>query len=227
MPQQIRDLLGEDQRAGTRARVAKARDNDIALAGLAMTDRDLVPGLPEVELADLPGPINRALVGARRPEHRAHLTQVVIDDRLAAIKPKRRDQLPDPLPSDLRVIPEQPVDLILKRIELRPARRAPIDRRLVAVNRSTDGVPMQPGPTVDLPHRQATHEVQPPDLRPLLHSDHLGPPRARSAQTSPGSAGHRTTLTWPKFQPAQVAQFHPAPTAVCAGRVAVDVGRRR
>ena len=51
--QQIRRLLGEDQRAGAGARVAQARDDDIALARLAVADRDLVLGLPDIELADL------------------------------------------------------------------------------------------------------------------------------------------------------------------------------
>jgi hypothetical protein len=62
-----------------------------------------------------------------------------------------------------------------------------------------------------LRRRQATHNAaagSPPTAPPR-------PPRssrARSAQTSAGSAGHRTPLRWPTFQPAQVAQFHPAPT---------------
>ena len=42
--QQLRRLLGEDQRAGAGARVAQARDDDPALAGLAMADRDLALG---------------------------------------------------------------------------------------------------------------------------------------------------------------------------------------
>src|SRR5215213_4753726 len=60
---------------------------------------------------------------------------------------------------------------------------------------------MQPGPAMDLADRQAAHEVQPPDLRPLLHSDHpvppelalcaneprlRGPPDAQAVQFSPG-----------------------------------------
>jgi hypothetical protein len=63
--QQIRDLLSEDQRAGAGPRVAQARDHHVILAGLAVADRDLARGLPEIELADLPGPIDRAL---RRPD---------------------------------------------------------------------------------------------------------------------------------------------------------------
>jgi hypothetical protein len=58
--QQLRDLLGEDQRAGTGARVAQARDDDPRPPGLALADRDLGLGLPEIELADLSRPIDRA-----------------------------------------------------------------------------------------------------------------------------------------------------------------------
>ena len=49
--QQVRDLLGEDQRAGARARVPEARHHHVALARLSVPDRHLVPGLPQVELA--------------------------------------------------------------------------------------------------------------------------------------------------------------------------------
>ena len=118
--QQIRRLLGEDQRAGAGARVAQARDHDPALAGLAVPDRDLAARLPEIELADLARPIDRALKRPRRRrEQRPHLAQVVIDDRLAAIEAQRRDQLPDPLTRQRRIAVEQPMDLVLERIELR------------------------------------------------------------------------------------------------------------
>ena len=59
--QQIRRLPGEDQRAGTGARVGQARDNDPRPASLAVTDRHLRARLPQIELADLPRPIDRPL----------------------------------------------------------------------------------------------------------------------------------------------------------------------
>jgi hypothetical protein len=61
-------------------------------------DRDLLGGLPEVELADLARPIDRPLKRPGRIKQRPHLAQIVIDDRVAAIEPQRLDQLPDPLP---------------------------------------------------------------------------------------------------------------------------------
>src|SRR4051794_23601599 len=69
-------------------------------------------------------------------------------------------------------------------------------------------------------------EVQPTDLDATAP---LRPPqyaRARAAQTKPESADHRTTLAWPGFQPAQVAQFHPAPTAALSVSASTD-GRTR
>ena len=94
-----------------------------------MPDRDLPPRLPEIELADLARAINRPLKRPRRRrEQRADLAQIVVDDRLAALKAQRRDQLADALPRQLRIRPEQPVDLVLERIKLRTRRRPRIAR---------------------------------------------------------------------------------------------------
>ena len=71
-----------------------------------MTDRNLLLGLPDVELADLFRPIDGPLKCPRcRREQRPDLAQIVIDDRLAAVEPQRRDQLPDSLP---RAASDQP-----------------------------------------------------------------------------------------------------------------------
>ena len=51
--QQILGLLGEHEHARAGARVTQARDHHPALARLAVTDRDLRPRLPDIELADL------------------------------------------------------------------------------------------------------------------------------------------------------------------------------
>jgi hypothetical protein len=83
-------------------RIAQARDHNPRATRLAVPDRDLRPRLPQIELADLPRPIDRPLKRPRRREQRPHLSQVVIDDRRAAIRPRRRDQLPDPLAADRR-----------------------------------------------------------------------------------------------------------------------------
>jgi hypothetical protein len=83
-PGDVLEALGEDERPGAGPRVAHHRDHHEAAAGLAVADRDLVLGLPEIELADLAGAVGGALEGAWRAEHRAQLAHVVLEDRLAA-----------------------------------------------------------------------------------------------------------------------------------------------
>src|SRR5204862_1862366 len=74
----------EDQHPGAGSAIAQARDHDIAAARLAVTDRHRRPGLPDVELTDLPGPPDRPLKRPRRRrEQRPHLAQVGIHARLA------------------------------------------------------------------------------------------------------------------------------------------------
>ena len=109
------------------------------------------------------------------------------------------------------------MDLVLERIELRTRGRPRIARRLIARQRPPDRVAMQPGPAMNLPDRQAAHEVQPPDLRPLLHSDHPGPPelalrKRTQAPRTPGRSGG------PVFNRRRWSSFHPAPTLTSDGR---------
>src|SRR5215207_9406434 len=188
-----------------------------------MPDRNLAPRLPEIELADLPRAIHRALEDPRpRREQGPHLAQVVIDNRLAAVEALLRDQLADALAGQLWVLAQPPADLVLERIQLRPRRRALVLRWLVAVDHAADRVAMQPRPAMDLPLRQAAHEVQPPHLRPLLHSDHLGPPELALRKTSPGNPDHRTS-SGPLFNRRRWPSFHPAPTAGTAAAAAKPV----
>src|SRR5215208_6219415 len=197
---------------GARARVAQACDDDPCPPGLAVPDRDLPPRLPEIELADLARAINRALKRPRRRrEQRADFAQVVVDDRLAAIETELHDQLADALPRQPRIRPEQPVDLVLERIELRSRRRPRITRPVITPKRVADRLPVHARPAMDLPDRQAAHEMQPPHLRPLLHSDHLGPPKLAlrkrtQAPRTPGRSGG------PVFNRRRWSSFHPAPT---------------
>jgi hypothetical protein len=136
-----------------------------------MTDRDLGPGLPEIELTDLPRPIDSSLIGARIDEERPDLAHVVIDDRLAAAEAQRSDQLADALPGQPRVTAQQVVDLILKRIELRARRRAPIARRRRRAQRRPHRVARQPRPPRQLLDRDTAHEVLPAQLSPSLHAN--------------------------------------------------------
>jgi hypothetical protein len=103
--EQVLALRREDQDAGAGARVAQARDDDPAATGLPVPDRDLVTRLPEIELADLARPIDRALKRPRpRQKQRPHLAQVIVDDRLRRRAPQRLKQLADPDPRQLGLV---------------------------------------------------------------------------------------------------------------------------
>ena len=137
-----------------------------------MADRDLLARLPEVELADLPGPVDGALVGAPGSEARAHLAQVVVEDRLAAFEAELRDQLADAGAGHAVVALQQALDLLLEGVEFGGRLRSAVGRRVLRRQGAPDGFPMQAGAPADLPNRDAVDEVQPPDLRPVLHVDH-------------------------------------------------------
>ena len=68
---------------------------------------------------------------------------------------------------------------------------------------------MQARPPTNLALRQTLDEVQPTDLGPLLHPDHLDPPELalRKRAQTPRATGR--TLKWPTFHPPQLAQFSP------------------
>ena len=100
--------------------------------------------LREIELQQLAGPIDRALIGPPALEQRPDLTQVVIEDRLCPGMPQRLDQLADALAGDPRIVLQQAVDLVLERVELRRSRRALIAGRALAPQRATHGVAVRP-----------------------------------------------------------------------------------
>jgi len=156
-----------------------------------VADRDLGLGLPEVEPADLPRPIDGALVGAPGSEARPHLAQVVVEDRLAALIAKLFDQLAHTGAGEEVIGAQETLDLLLEGVELRWPRPALIARWLLGANRRSDCVSCQPGPPGDLLDRDPVNHVNPPDLRPLLHVDHAFLP-ARPLRSSRGSASPRT-----------------------------------
>src|SRR4051794_7570891 len=84
-----------------------------------------------------------------------------------------------------------------------------------SMGRPADRVAVQASPPVDLAHREPTHEMQSPDLRPLLHSDQLVVPGSLCAN-EPEAPQTTRRLRWPRIQPAQVPSFHPAPTRAAA-----------
>jgi hypothetical protein len=94
-----------------------------------VADRDLRSGLPQVELQQLAGAIDSALIGPPALEQRPDVAQVVIEDRLRPVVAELLDQLADALARDPRVVAQQAMDLVLERVELRRPPRALIARR--------------------------------------------------------------------------------------------------
>jgi hypothetical protein len=169
--------LEKNQRAADRARPAKLAGHDPGAAGLAVADRDLAARFPQVELQQLPGPVDGALIGPPALEHRPDLAQVVVEDRLGAVIAQFLDQLADPLARDPRVVLQQAMDLVLERVELRRSRRALIARRALPSQRATHGVAIVAGAPGDLVDREPFDLLHPPDLRPAPHVEHDLPPR--------------------------------------------------
>ncbi len=171
--QQVGRLLGEDEAAGAGARVGQAGDDDVAAAGLAAIDRDLLRRLPEIELAQLARPVGRALVGPRRrSKQRPDLAQVVVEDRLAALVAELGQPLAHDRPRQARVLAQQPVDLLPERLELRRPHRPPVARRLARTQHPANGVAAVAAAADDLLDREPLDEIQATDLSPLLHPDH-------------------------------------------------------
>jgi len=145
------------------------------------------------------------LAGARRAylqalddtrEQRAHLAQVVIDDRLAALKARQRDQLAHPLARQLRISPQQAVDLVLERIQLRVCRRPQVLRRLARAQRRAHRIARQPAPAHKLlestrPPRSAPGATRPtaPSTNPFLPRS---TPTAKRGSTSPSDTSAST-----------------------------------
>jgi hypothetical protein len=172
-PQQhVGRLLGEHQRAGDRARVAKLRGHHPAAARLAIAHRDLTARLEQVELQQLARPIDGALIGALGRKQRPHLTHVVVEDCLRAVEADLAQQLAHALAGNARILAQQPVNLVLERVELRGAPCPAIPRRALAPQRTTNGVAVMPGALGDLADREPIDLPHPPDLRPAPHVEH-------------------------------------------------------
>ena len=139
-----------------------ARQRPVAALRLAGADRDLPARLPEIELTERSRPIRRALKRARpRQKQRPHLTQVIVEDRLAARIALLLKHLAQPLARQPRIVTQQPVHLVAERIQLRRPRRPPIARRLARAQRAPDRVTAVAGAPDDLLDRQPLHEEEP------------------------------------------------------------------
>src|SRR3954467_5313364 len=179
-----------------------------------MADRNQRPGLPQITLNQLAGPVDGALKGPPDHKPRANLAHVVVEDRLATVIAQLGGHLAQPQRLDARIGPQLPADPLPIRIELRHRRRPRIPRRRLGRQRPPNRLAVQPRPLADLTDRQPLDAVHAPDLRPLLHADHtLLLARSSRSSESPDPAG-RTDPTpgGPLFDRRRWTTIHPAPT---------------
>src|SRR5215207_4481381 len=222
-PEDVLGLLAEDERPGADARVAQAGHHHQAAALLAVADRDRAARLPEVELTDLARPIEGALEGPRgRGEQRAHLAQVVVEDRLAAAIADLGDQLAHPHARKARLGPEQAVDLLLVGLELSRPGRPLVAGRLIGAQCPTHRGPREPEPPGDLADPYPRHEVHAADLGPLLHPDHVLPPAL--ADLAWGGFAPKARRPWPAqggsvFNRWGWVRIQPVPTTPVSSRL--------
>src|SRR3954451_20001990 len=223
------ELLREDERCGERARIAELGGHDVAAAGLAVADRDLLSRFEEIELEQLGRAVERALVGAVAPVERPELAHVVIQDRLPALVAEVLDQLADALGRGPRVLLQEALDLVAEAVELRGPWRALVARGLVAAQRAADGVAVVAGAPDDLVDREPVDELHPPDLRPALHLEHCLPPRQSHDSARLGFAPDETAYpsTGCDFNRPRRVIIRAAPTPVkrAAPRPALRLGR--
>src|SRR6202041_1278899 len=210
-PQHIRCFLGEDQRASASTGIAETAHDDPRPAGLTVTDWHRPRGLPQIPLADLPRPIDGPLVRAGALKQRAHLPQIVINDRLAAIEPERLDQFPNPDTGQRWLAAQQLPGLFPERVGRRPPLRTTKPRRRLRSQRRADRVARQTRAAHQLLDRDPANEVLPAQLGPLLHVQHAPSPGLDNT-IEPGSPTPRTPPPPPEGVKSQPAKRGQSPT---------------
>jgi hypothetical protein len=179
---------GRDQPREQHPRIpAHHRQHRQLLGGARLTapDRQLDVGEPEVVLRDLPSNVGSPRGRVRRqirPPQLGHPTTEHPD----------RTRPPDPLRDHRRrhrrTRPQQLPDPRLDHVHDRPRRPALILRRPVAGQRGIHRVPRHAQHPRNLRDRHLLRPRQPADLCPILHAQHLLPPRLGSSQGHGASA---------------------------------------
>jgi hypothetical protein len=161
-------------------------------AGLAEPDRQRDGWEPQITLGHLPSRIQGARGRVRRQIHRPQLPDPILEHRQ---RPGPADPLGDHRGRHRRPRLEQLSDARLDRIHDRPATHPPlIPRRPISGQRPLHGVLRDPHHPRDRLDRHPLSPVQPADLGPILHAQHLAPSPAR---LEPGSArGQLSSVVW-------------------------------
>ena len=166
---QVPDRAPEGEDGGMGTRPGQRGHEAEGLLGQVPTDGDVPAGVPPVDLADLAGPIARALEGPRREEARTHRARwsfrMLMPPRIA----ERTQVLPDDGGGRLRVRVEHRRDGVGEGIELRALRGPGVARWLVELEQPGHGVATHAEPTGDGRLRQPLPIEEPMDLGPVFH----------------------------------------------------------
>ncbi len=210
-----RHLQREERRL--RARIRQRGDQRID-APLPTRDQRPARQLRPIELQHLARPIAGALSGPHRPRpqplqvrlHQPHRARVPVLRAQDLRHPRRLDQRP---------LPKQPPQHRLQHVKLRPSRRAPVARRLIARDQPRDRPPIDPQPHRDLPPRDPVRR-QHPHLRPLQRAPHLRPLARHHRSVEPRRRGGHDQRRgkWRTFRLPILAQYWAARVKPRRGR---------
>jgi hypothetical protein len=185
--------------------VRERGDEPERLAGSPLADRDLLPRVPPVDLGDLPGQVARALEGAGGKERRAHLGEVLLQDRDPAAVASSAQVLQDHGRRHLRVQVQHRRDLVGEGVHERRASPSFVAWWLTEGEQAVHGRVAHPKAPGDHPLGNA-FAVQTVNLSPVLHSEHLfllGSPDRPEHRPEPGLRSGRAS----RFQPARDVQY--------------------
>ena len=171
--QHVGRLLRADHRGQDPPRVARHPDQHRQPGRLAVPDRDVVVGEPQVPLRQLARPVLGAPERLRQPIGRAQLGHPVAQHRHP---PRPADPLGDHRRRHVRRHRQQPADRRLERVHRRTRPLPHIPRRRLGPQRRPHRVPGDPQMPDDRLDGHPLGPMQPPDLCPLLHVDHFPSP---------------------------------------------------
>ena len=184
--QHVMGLTGRDHEAADEPGEAAHPGDHPQLVGLAMTERDLHGGLPQIELGELPREIDGSLARIGRHEQRAQLGHPITQhpDRV-----RPADPLGDHRRRHRRELAQQLEHLRLDGVDDRPLRRPLIARRRLRAQCRPHRVAGHPEPADDRLDPHPLSPMQTTDLSPLIHVDHSP---CLLARIEPGFALHHS-----------------------------------
>ncbi len=178
-----------------------------------------------------PPAVDRPLERPGRPvKQRPHLSEVVIDHRLARRAPQRQQHLPHPHARQLRIIRQQSMDLRLERLQHALPRRSLIPRWRLTAQRPPNRVLREPRlthqPLDRLSRRRNARAATTPTAPHQPPSRRLSSLNTTSVDSTPDDPADPPRGS--VFKRRRGVSFHPAPTPGSqTGQTRIGAGRAR